>query len=79
MGSDSVFCYGMLDHFGILVDGSVVPCCLDSDGAITLGNAYTDRIPDILRSPRATAMADGFRCRRATEELCRRCGYARKF
>lgn len=78
-GSDEVFCYGMLDHFGILCDGSVVPCCLDSDGAVTLGNAFIDRIPDILHSPRAQAMAEGFRCRKATEELCRRCGYARKF
>ena len=71
-----VSCYGLRDHFGILSDGSVVPCCLDSDGVITLGNVFTEELTDILASPRAVAMAQGFRNRTATEELCRRCGYA---
>ena len=74
--SDSVFCYGLKDHFGILCDGTVVPCCLDSEGTINLGNIFEKNIEDILNSPRATAMAEGFRCRKATEDLCRRCGYA---
>lgn len=74
-----VFCYGLRDHFGILCDGSVVPCCLDSDGALTLGNIFTEELDDILSSPRATAMVEGFEKRCATEELCRRCGYARRF
>ena len=74
-----VFCYGLRDHFGILCDGSVVPCCLDSEGALTLGNIFTDELDDILSSPRATAMVEGFEKRCATEELCRRCGYARRF
>lgn len=74
-----VFCYGLRDQFGILCDGSVVPCCLDSDGVITLGNIFEDSLDDILNSPRAKAMVDGFDRRRASEELCRRCGYARRF
>jgi len=74
-----VTCYGLRDHFGILCDGSVVPCCLDSDGVITLGNIFQESIEDILSSSRAKAIAEGFRCRKATEELCRRCGYARRF
>lgn len=73
------FCHGLLDHFGILADGTVVPCCLDSNGVIDLGNVFRSPLTDILASPRAIAMANGFRCRRATEELCRRCGYARRF
>lgn len=76
---DSVFCYGLRDHFGILSDGRVVPCCLDREGAITLGNIFREEVPDILGSPRAGAMVDGFSCRKATEELCRTCGYARRF
>ncbi len=76
---DSVFCYGMKEHFGILLDGSVVPCCLDSEGAITLGNVFRQALSEILESPRAKAMVHGFRCRKATEELCRRCGYAQRF
>ena len=77
-GSD-VFCHGMKDQFGILCDGTVVPCCLDSDGIINLGNIFTQEIADILDSPRVRAMVDGFSCRKATEDLCRRCGYARRF
>lgn len=74
-----VFCYGLKDHFGILCDGTVVPCCLDSDGIIALGSIFREPLSDILTSPRARAMAEGFSCRRATEDLCRRCGYARRF
>ncbi len=78
-GGDSLFCYGLRDHFGILSDGRVVPCCLDREGAITLGNIFDQEISDILASPRARAMVEGFSCRKATEELCRKCGYARRF
>lgn len=78
MGNE-VFCYGLSDHFGILCDGSVVPCCLDREGEITLGNILTDDINRVLTSRRATALAEGLKCRRTTEELCRKCGYARRF
>ena len=83
MGADNrgnqVFCYGLKDHFAILCDGRVVPCCLDREGAITLGNILDTPVEEILASARAVAMREGFQRRRATEELCRRCGYARRF
>lgn len=78
-GGDELFCHGLKDHFGILSDGTVVPCCLDSDGVIALGNVFREELTDILASDRAKAIAEGFRRRKATEDLCRRCGYARKF
>ena len=77
--SDKVFCYGLRDHFGILCDGTVVPCCLDSEGVIALGNLFREPVSQILATPRAKAMVQGFSCRHATEELCRRCGYAQRF
>jgi len=67
------------DHFGILLDGSVVPCCMDCNGDITLGSIFREDITDILGSPRATAILEGFERRHASEELCRRCAYARRF
>lgn len=76
---DRFFCYGLKDQFGILVDGTVVPCCLDSDGVIALGNIFKDDIVDILNSQRAADMREGFKCGKATEDLCRRCGYAQRF
>ena len=78
-GTDQVYCHGLGDHFGILCDGTVVPCCLDSDGVIALGNVFTEELSDILSSPRAKAILEGFRRRKATENLCRKCGYARRF
>lgn len=74
-----VFCHGLGDHFGILCDGTVVPCCLDSEGVINLGNVFREELSEILSSPRAISILDGFRRRHATETLCRRCGYAQKF
>ncbi len=76
---ERVFCHGLGDHFGILVDGTVVPCCLDREGAVPLGNIFDTEIEEILSGERATAIANGFRNKCATEELCRRCGYARRF
>ena len=75
---ERVFCYALQDHFGILCDGTVVPCCLDSEGTVALGNVFRQELSEILSSPRAKVMEEGFRCRRAAEELCRRCGYAQK-
>ena len=74
-----VYCYGLKDHFAVLSNGSVIPCCLDREGEITLGNIFTDDLSEILMSDRAERMRQGFQCRKATEELCRKCGYARRF
>ena len=78
-GDSRVFCHGLGDHFGILSDGTVVPCCLDRDGVMALGNIFEESIQDILSSRRAREIADGFRKKNAPEPLCRRCGYARRF
>ena len=72
-------CYGLRSQFGILCDGTVVPCCLDSEGVINLGNAFTQDLGEILNSQRAQAIAEGFRNHKAAEDLCRRCPYAQKF
>lgn len=76
---DRVFCYGLRDQIGVLCDGTVVPCCLDHDGDIPLGNLFEEDLDAILASPRAQAIWSGFQCRTAAEELCRKCGYARRF
>ena len=74
-----VFCYALRTQLGILSDGTVVPCCLDADGNIPLGNLFSTPLADILQSPRAQAIYNGFTEHRATEEMCRRCGYAKRF
>jgi MoaA/NifB/PqqE/SkfB family radical SAM enzyme len=74
-----LFCYGLRDHFGILCDGSLIPCCLDHEGDVTLGNVFVSPIREILASDRARKILEGFDKRIAVEELCQRCGYARRF
>ena len=74
-----VFCYGLRDQLGVLCDGTVVPCCLDHEGDIALGNLLEQDLNDILASERAQALYNGFSCGKASEELCRKCGYARRF
>lgn len=78
-GSSNVFCYGLRDQLGVLCDGTVVPCCLDHDGDLALGNLFQQTLDEILQSPRAQAIYQGFSNRQAVEPLCRRCGYARRF
>ena len=78
-GDRELFCYGLRDQIGVLCDGTVVPCCLDHEGDIALGNLLRQSMEEILSSPRALALYDGFSRREAVEPLCRRCGYARRF
>ena len=72
-------CRALDTHCGILADGTVVPCCLDRNGAIPLGNIQERSLGDILASPRAQAMEDGFARGELVEALCRGCGYRRRF
>ena len=76
---EQLFCRGLRDQIGVLVDGTVVPCCLDSEGTIALGNLFGQPLEEILRGRRAQNIYEGFSQRTAVEELCKRCGYARRF
>ena len=77
--SGANFCHGFTRQLAVLWDGTVTPCCLDSEGDIPLGNLLSQPLEEILQGERAAAMAAGFAARKPTEELCRRCGYARRF
>ena len=77
--SGTEFCHGLRSQIAVLCDGTVIPCCLDSEGRLALGNLLSQEMDDILASPRARAIQKGFDARRPAEELCRRCGYAVRF
>ena len=72
---DTGYCYALKDHIGILVDGTIIPCCLDSSGVIKLGNIYTDNFNDVINSERFKKMKENFLNRKACEELCKRCSF----
>lgn len=73
------FCHALRSQAAILVDGTVVPCCLDGEGVINLGNVHEKSFSEIVDGERANNIIDGFSRREAVEELCRKCGYRQKF
>jgi radical SAM protein with 4Fe4S-binding SPASM domain len=72
-------CYGLIDHCGILCDGRVVPCCLDSHGGLVLGDLHENSLKEILESPLAKKIEEGFRRNQRIMKQCRSCGYAARF
>ena len=76
MGKDSVMDFVIKR---ILANGTVIPCCLDGEGIINLGNINNDSFSNIIEGERATNIVDGFSKRVAVEELCRKCGYRKRF
>ncbi len=76
---DQGTCYGLETHFGILADGTVVPCCLDKEGVIQLGNIHQQTVAEILESDLAQKTISGFKQNKLINPLCQRCQYIRRF
>lgn len=77
--SDFGTCYALRDHIGILVNGDIIPCCLDSCGEIKLGNIYEiDNLDNILNSNRVVNMIENFKNNKKVEELCKHCLFIEK-
>lgn len=73
------FCQGLRQQIAILVDGTVVPCCLDGEGIISLGNIFSESLAEICTKIRSQKIITGFSQGTAVEELCKRCGYRTRF
>jgi len=73
------YCHGLGTHIGVLVDGTIIPCCLDSEGCINLGNIKDSCLTEILNTKRAKDMKTGFNERKLTEDLCKRCSFIDRF
>lgn len=76
---DTGRCHGILNHIGIHANGVVVPCCLDKEAQINLGNCLEQDLNEILSSDRATAMKIGFESNKRVEDLCKHCSYITRF
>jgi radical SAM protein with 4Fe4S-binding SPASM domain len=72
-------CQGLQSHVAILASGKVVPCCLDCDGVIELGDLHESTLDEILVSKRTVNMLEGFKEGKAIEELCQKCSYKERF
>ncbi|WP_216828505.1 radical SAM/SPASM domain-containing protein [Alkalihalobacterium elongatum] len=73
------FCHGLRNQAGILANGTVIPCCLDGEGVINLGNINEQNFSEIIEGERANNLYNGFSRREAVEEMCRKCGYRKRF
>jgi len=73
--NESGKCYGLTDHIGILVDGTIVPCCLDTLGIINLGNIFKEEIDEILNKKTVIKMIEGFKSNKKEMELCKHCNF----
>lgn len=73
--NESGKCYGLTDHIGILVNGTIVPCCLDTLGIINLGNIFKEEIDEILNKKTVIKMIEGFKNNKKEMELCKHCNF----
>lgn len=73
--NESGKCYGLTDHIGILVDGTIVPCCLDTLGIINLGNIFKEEIDEILNKKTVIKMIEEFKNNKKEMELCKHCNF----
>lgn len=76
---DAGGCRALRDQLAVLCDGTVVPCCLDADGGIPLGNLFSQPLEEILASEASQTLRKGFLRLKRLHPLCRRCGYANRF
>jgi len=71
-------CLALKEQVAILVDGTVVPCCLDNDGVIKLGNIFKESMSEILEKPFSIEIKKNFENGVITCELCRTCGFLKR-
>lgn len=71
------YCHALKTHIAILVDGTVVPCCLDANGVINLGNIYKETLDEIIKKDKYRNLQESFQKRKPVEELCQSCSFKR--
>lgn len=72
---ESKNCYALRTQMAILLDGTIVPCCMDANGAIALGNIFEQDLSEVINSERALKIKTGFENGKITEDFCRSCGF----
>ena len=73
------FCYGLKNQIGILVDGTITICCLDSFGVSNLGNIFKDGMDNVIDSDKVKKIIKGFNDRKVYLDICKHCSYKERF
>ena len=71
-------CLALKDQIAILVDGTVVPCCVDNNGDIPLGNILEEKLEDILEKQEIATIKKNFEKGIITCKLCKTCGFLKR-
>ena len=71
-------CWALRKQIAILVDGTVVPCCLDNNGDIPLGNILSEDLETILNKPLTKTIKENFGNNKITCKLCKTCGFLKR-
>ena len=71
-------CLALKDQIAILVDGTVVPCCLDNNGDIPLGNIFKESLEEIIDKAKSIEIKENFENRKVICDLCKTCGFLQK-
>lgn len=72
------YCHALKTHIAILVDGTVVPCCLDSNGIINLGNIFESSLKEMIASNRYQNLQKSLQDRKPCEKLCASCTFKKE-
>ena len=78
-GSIAGTCHALDSHVAILHDGRVVACCLDHSGQISLGQIQAQSLAEILDSPTATNLREGFEKHELRHPFCQSCSFCKRF
>lgn len=73
------YCHALSSQIAILVDGTIVPCCLDGEGEIPLGNIFSDSMEEVIKSKKFCTMLKGFQENKSKEKLCKQCNFKNRF
>jgi radical SAM protein with 4Fe4S-binding SPASM domain len=68
-------CFAMKDHVAVLCDGRVLPCCIDCDGVMPLGNLNDKSLSDILTDAPAQDFLRSLTANHLNYPLCRHCNF----
>ncbi|MCX2682651.1 SPASM domain-containing protein [Campylobacter sp. MIT 21-1685] len=69
------YCHALKEQIGILSDGTLVPCCFDTQGDINLGNVFKEDFSVLLHSPFLQNIKEDFRQGKRKEALCQSCEF----
>lgn len=74
---ESGYCHALSKQIGVLSNALLVPCCMDYDGVLSLGNLLDSDLDELLKGKKAMDMKEGFKKGILTQELCKKCSFAK--